>query len=127
MADRFPSFWLRLALVAYAALWLLGLPLVLVYLWRRGRKDPVYSAHLSERFGTHRAFSSGAIWIHAVSLGELRSAVPLIRALLDRGEHIVTTHFTPTGRREAQQVFSADIAAGRMRVAWVPFGRPPTS
>ncbi len=123
MPDRppFPSLRLRLALVAYAALWVLGLPFVLLYLWRRGRKDALYFQHLGERFGVHRAFPAGAVWVHAVSLGELRSAVPLIRALLDQGDSIVTTHFTPAGRREAERVFAADIAAGRLRVAWVPF------
>ena len=117
----FPSLRLRLALIVYGALWVLGLPFVLVYLWRRGRKDPLYAAHMSERFGVHRPFPHGAIWVHAVSLGELRSAVPMIRALLDRGDRIITTHFTPAGRREAERVFAPDIAAGRLRVAWVPF------
>lgn len=121
MADRFPSWQLRLALCGYSALWHVLLPLILIYLWRRGRRDALYSAHLAERFGTHRVFPPGAIWVHAVSLGELRSAVPMIRALLDRGDRVVTTHFTPAGRREAERVFAADIAAGHMRVAWVPF------
>jgi 3-deoxy-D-manno-octulosonic-acid transferase len=123
MSDHpaFPSLRLRMGLLAYAALWVLGLPLVLLYLWRRGCKDVLYSAYLGERFGVHRPFAPGAVWVHAVSLGELRSAVPMIRALLDRGDSIVTTHFTPAGRREAERAFADDIAAGRMRVAWVPF------
>jgi 3-deoxy-D-manno-octulosonic-acid transferase len=121
MADRFPSWRLRLTLWGYSALWIVGLPVVLLYLWSRGRRDALYRAHLSERFGSYTAFAPGAVWVHAVSLGELRSAVPMIRALLDRGEHVVTTHFTPAGRREAESVFGADIAAGRLRVAWVPF------
>ena len=121
MADRFPPMRLRLALCGYSALWHILLPLILIYLWRRGRRDTLYSAHLAERFGTHRAFPPGAYWVHAVSLGELRSAVPMIRALIDRGDRVVTTHFTPAGRREAERVFAADIAAGRLRVAWVPF------
>ena len=123
MAEHppFPSLRLRLALMAYAALWWVGLPIVLLYLWRRGRKDALYAQHLAERFGVHRPYPVGAVWVHAVSLGELRSAVPMIRALLDRGDHIITTHFTPAGRREAEAVFATDIAAGRLRVAWVPF------
>ena len=123
MAEHppFPSLRLRLALMAYAALWWVGLPIVLLYLWRRGRKDALYSAHMAERFGRHLPFAAGAIWVHAVSLGELRSAVPLIRALLDRGDRVITTHFTPAGRREAERVFGPDIAAGRLRAAWVPF------
>lgn len=105
----------------WSLLWHLGLPAVLVYLWHRGRKDPLYARHLAERFGRYPKPVPGALWVHAVSLGELRSAVPLIRAVLDRGETVVTTHFTPAGRREAERVFAADIAAGRMTAVWVPF------
>jgi len=111
--------WLFLRL--WSLLWHLGLPVVLIYLWKRGRKDPLYAQHLSERFGRYPQRLPGAIWVHAVSLGEMRSAVPLIRALLDRGDRVVTTHFTPAGRRESERVFAADIAAGRMAAVWVPF------
>ena len=111
--------WLFLRL--WSALWHLGLPLVLGYLWWRGRKDALYAQRVGERFGRYPRALPGAIWVHAVSLGEMRSAVPLVRAMLDRGDTVVTTHFTPAGRREAERVFAADIAAGRMAVVWVPF------
>jgi 3-deoxy-D-manno-octulosonic-acid transferase len=110
--------WLFLRL--WSLLWHLGLPVVLVYLWRRGRKDALYGQHIAERFGRYRQRMTGAVWIHAVSLGEMRSAVPLVRALLDRGDRVVTTHFTPAGRREAERVFAAEISAGRMAAVWVP-------
>ncbi len=105
----------------WSVLWHIGLPIVLIYLLKRGRKDPLYSRHLAERFGRYRTGLPGAVWIHAVSLGEMRSAVPLVRALLDRGESVVTTHFTPAGRREAGKVFAPEIAAGRLAAVWVPF------
>ena len=111
--------WLFLRL--WSLLWHLGLPVVLAYLWKRGRKDPLYAQHLGERFGRYPQRLPGAVWVHAVSLVEMRSAVPLVRALLDRGDRVVTTHFTPAGRREAERVFAADIAAGRMAAVWVPF------
>lgn len=111
---------MRLFLALWSLLWTLGLPAIQLYLRRRGGKDPLYAAHLSERFGRHAPLP-GAVWVHAVSLGEMRSAVPLVRALLDRGETIVTTHFTPAGRREAVRVFAPEIAAGRMAAVWVPF------
>ena len=111
---------IRVFLLLWSALWTLGLPLILLYLWKRGHKDPAYTAHLGERFGRYPAPLPGAVWVHAVSLGELRSAVPLIRALLGRGETVVTTHFTPAGRAEAMRVFHADIAADRLRAVWVP-------
>lgn len=117
----FPSVRMRLFLFAYGLLWTLGLPLVLLYIRRRARRDPDYGLHLAERFGRYQPALSDAIWVHAVSLGELRSAVPLIRALLSRGERVVTTHFTPAGRRAAEAAFAAEIAAGSLQAVWVPF------
>jgi len=121
VTRAFPTPRLRLALALYAALWVLGLPLLLIYLWRRARKDPDYGRHLGERFGRYPDPVRDTVWIHAVSIGELRSAIPLIRALLDRGERVVVTLFTPAGRREATRVFADEIAAGRLRAVWVPF------
>ena len=107
-------------LVFYRLLWVLLTPLVMIYLWHRGRRDPDYTSHLLERFGRYPRLPQHPIWIHAVSLGELRSAVPLARDLLNSGETIVFTHFTPAGRREAHNVFADDIAAGRVASVWVP-------
>ncbi len=69
---------MRLYLALWSLLWTLGLPAILLYLRRRARRDPDYGRHLSERFGRHPRAISGAVWVHAVSLGEVRSAVPLI-------------------------------------------------
>ncbi len=112
---------MRLFLALWSALWTLCLPLILLYLRRRGRKDAAYSQNVAERFGRYPQRLPGAVWVHAVSLGEMRSAVPLIRALLDRGETVVCTHFTPAGRRESTRVFGPDIAASRLAAVWVPF------
>lgn len=117
----FPTPRLRRFFWAYKALWVLGLPFAVIYLVYRARRDPLYSQHIGERFGTYADPLPGSIWIHAVSLGELRSAVPIIRRLLDDGETIVTTHFTPAGRREAAKLFAPEIAAHQMRAVWVPF------
>ncbi|MCA3449203.1 MAG: 3-deoxy-D-manno-octulosonic acid transferase [Rhodobacter sp.] len=118
---RFPTRRVRLFLLGYGLLWAVALPLVLAYLWWRGRRDRLYAQHPGERFGVYaRPPLPGAVWVHAVSLGELRSAAPLIRALLDRGDRVVTTHFTPAGRREAMAVFAGDIAVGRLCPVWVP-------
>ncbi len=112
---------MRVFLLVWSALWTLGLPFVLAYLRRRGRKDALYSAHLAERFGRYPRPLPGAVWVHAVSLGELRSAVALIRGLLVQGERVVITTFTPAGRRAADQAFGPAIADGRLAVVWVPF------
>ena len=123
MADpSFPSPRLRISLWAYRALWWVGLPFVLIYLRKRGRKDADYKRHLSERFGRYAPMAGDPpVWVHAVSLGEMRSAAPLVRAFLEGGAHVVLTHFTPAGRREAEKTFGPEIAAGAVRAVWVPF------
>jgi 3-deoxy-D-manno-octulosonic-acid transferase len=113
---------LRLFLAVYRLAWALLLPVVLLYLWRRGAKDPDYRSHLAERFGFYgRALPQGVIWLHVVSLGETRSAAGLIRAMLARGDRVLLTHFTPAGRRESARLFGAEIASGAVTVVWVPF------
>lgn len=121
MPRAFPSLRMRLFLAAWSLLWTLALPVVLFYLWRRARRDPRYGQHLAERFGRYPRALPGAVWVHAVSLGEMRSAVPLVRELLARGERVVTTHFTPAGRQEAETVFAAAVAAENLFPVWIPF------
>ena len=93
----------------YSALWWVGLPFVLLRLWRRGRKEPGYRQHIGERLGFYDQFRQRAlpplIWVHAVSVGETRAAQPLIDALLHTyPQHtILLTHMTATGRATGQQ------------------------
>ncbi|MEL6840681.1 MAG: glycosyltransferase N-terminal domain-containing protein [Pseudomonadota bacterium] len=121
MTSGFPTPKLRIALLLYSALMWLLLPIILLYLRRRGRKDPLYAQHIAERFGRYKTQFENPVWVHAVSLGEMRSATPLIRALLSKGERVLTTHFTPAGRREAEREFASEIAEGVVRTVWVPF------
>ena len=108
----------------YSAVWTLGLPAVLTYLWHRGRKEPLYFSALSERFGGGSVPFHGAAWIHAVSLGELRAAQPLISALLGAGEKILLTTMTAAGRTAAIQKFDVQINDGQLHVTWVPIDAP---
>ncbi|MCX8508568.1 MAG: 3-deoxy-D-manno-octulosonic acid transferase [Rhodobacteraceae bacterium] len=122
----FPSLKLRLALASYQALWRIGTPLAARYIARRAQKDADYGQHLAERYGQYdRPDPGGAVWIHAVSLGEFRSTLPLVRLLLERGDRVLISHFTPAGRRESERVLAAEIAADRVRVVWVPFDSAP--
>ena len=117
----FPSMKLRLALFAYGLLWWVMMPVIFLYLHKRGRKDPLYAQHIGERFGRYAKGVENPVWVHAVSLGEMRSATPLIRALLAKGETVLTTHFTPAGRREAAREFATEISNGQVQTVWVPF------
>jgi len=120
MKTPFDSLSMRAVLAIYTLLMALLLPLILLYIYHRSRKDPRYRAHLAERFGFYKNTVPNAVWVHAVSLGEMNAATPLVRRLLDDGESIVTTHFTPAGRAAAQALFPAEYASGQLVPVWVP-------
>jgi 3-deoxy-D-manno-octulosonic-acid transferase len=112
---------MRLFLLFWGLLWVIALPVILLYIRRRARKDQMYAEDLRQRFGLHPQRLRDSVWIHTVSIGEFRSAVPLIRAFLGQGETLVITHFTPAGRRDIRKVFPKEIAEGRIVPVWVPF------
>lgn len=103
----------------YRLLWMVGLPLAILYFLVRGRRDRRYARHLDERFG-HGPALPGAVWIHAVSLGEVRSAVSLIRGLLEDGEKVLVTCLTPAGRQEGRRVFKRELEQGRVVIRYLP-------
>jgi 3-deoxy-D-manno-octulosonic-acid transferase len=110
----------------YSAAWWLALPIVIGRLWWRGRKEPGYRQHVSERLGFYpRALGEGAqapvIWVHAVSVGETRAAEPLIEALLKQyPDHtLLLTHMTPTGRATGQALFGKH--APRVVQSYLPY------
>jgi 3-deoxy-D-manno-octulosonic-acid transferase len=83
-------------------------PLIRRYLKKRARKAPAYLQHWDERFGQARLpQAAGAIWIHAVSVGETRAALPLIQAIRQRWPDapLLLTQMTPTGRETACQLY----------------------
>lgn len=87
-------------------------PVVLASLLWRGFRNRGYWRGLGERFGfLPAAPAGGAIWIHAVSVGEVQAARPLVRALQDRFAHlrILVTTVTPTGRARAMAAFGEAV------------------
>jgi 3-deoxy-D-manno-octulosonic-acid transferase len=109
----------------YTTLWWLALPLLPLRLWWRGRREPGYRAHVSERFGRYatpfRSAGAGVLWVHAVSLGETRAAAPLIERLLREMPQrtIVLTHMTATGREAGRALFGERVVQ-----AWLPYDLP---
>ena len=68
-------------------------------LWR-GVGDRSYRQALRERFGFGmRRGEPPSLWLHAVSLGEMSAAAPLVRALRSHYPRmpLVLTTATPTG------------------------------
>lgn len=83
-------------------------PFVLYRLAARGFKYHGYFARWRERFGFFADPGiRDSIWIHAVSLGEVNAAVPLIEALMRRyrDSKFVITTVTPTGSDRVLQLF----------------------
>jgi 3-deoxy-D-manno-octulosonic-acid transferase len=105
-------------------------------LWR-GFGDRAYWQGLGERFGFGPASATAAtataamaginIWVHAVSMGEVTAAAPLIRALIDGGApiargkrvSITLTTATPTGRARARGLLGHAVD-----VRFVPYDTP---
>ncbi|GAA4894559.1 lipid IV(A) 3-deoxy-D-manno-octulosonic acid transferase [Ferrimonas pelagia] len=89
----------------YSLLVTLLLPVILLYLLWRSRKDPAYRQRLGERLGRHFPAQQGGIVIHCASMGETLAALPLIRALQARFPHqsITVTSTTPSGSAQVKQ------------------------
>ena len=106
----------------YILLSVLLLPVALLRLAWRARREPGYLAHLGERFGLYE-LKPGApvVWVHAVSLGETRGAEPLVEALLARyPQHgVLLTHMTPAGRDAGQTLYGT-----RVIQAYLPYDNP---
>ncbi len=114
-------FWI--VFVIYQFLWHLIVPFVIFRLWLRGRLEPGYRQHILERFGFYSPFSDfkSDIWVHAVSMGETRAAVPLIEQLLASGKKVLLSHMTASGRSTSEQIFANAIAHGRLRQVYIPY------
>ena len=98
------------------------LPLVLLHLAWRGLRNRAYWQRWSERFGiAPKGVQPRGIWVHAVSVGEINAASPLIHALLDRYPKwpITVTTFTPTGSDWARRLFGS-----RVGHCYVPLDTP---
>jgi 3-deoxy-D-manno-octulosonic-acid transferase len=110
------------ARLAYSTLLRLATPAYLLRLWWRGRREPGYRQALPRRVGLgYGATEPGALWLHAVSLGETLAAKPLIAALraAQPDLRLLLTHGTATGREAGQAL----LRPGDVQT-WLPFDTP---
>jgi 3-deoxy-D-manno-octulosonic-acid transferase len=90
-----------------AALYLL-VPVTLYHLIWRGFRQGAYFRRWDERYALYPAGAPGAaLWLHAVSVGEVNAAAPLVNRLLaQRPElRLVVTTITPTGSERVQALW----------------------
>ena len=97
----------------YTLVMYLVTPLIVLRLALRGFRSRPYYWRWAERFGFFKAPPNlrDSLWVHAVSVGEVNAAEPLIKAL--RRDYpdapLVMTTVTPTGTARVQQLFGDSV------------------
>jgi 3-deoxy-D-manno-octulosonic-acid transferase len=100
----------------------LALPVSLYYLIWRGLRQREYFDRWSERFALYRGPALDAcLWVHAVSVGEVNVAAPLVAALRarDPGLPVLVTTTTPTGSARVRALWGKDV-----RHVYLPYDLP---
>ena len=107
----------------YTLLLRLALPLILLRLWWRGRREPGYRKGFGERLALYgdEQDRQPLLWVHSVSVGEARAAAPLVRALQQAlpDHRILMTCMTAAGRETLRQVYGESVSA-----AYLPYDLP---
>jgi 3-deoxy-D-manno-octulosonic-acid transferase len=97
-------------------------PYGMLRLWLRGFRNRDYWQRIPERFGFVEPLTGPrVIWVHAVSVGEVRAAAPLVKKLCDRcpDHQILVTTMTPTGSATVASLFG-----DRVVTCYVPYDYP---
>ena len=106
----------------YTALLRLLLPLAVGRLYWRSLRAPAYRQRVAERLMRDPDGPPAAdVWLHAVSVGEVQAAQPVIRHLLERDPpmRVLVTTTTPTGAERLESLFH-----GRVAHRYTPFDLP---
>lgn len=108
----------------YTALIYVFAPIALAGVALRGLRDPAYRDRLPQRLGFIGLVArpaEGALWVHAVSVGEVQAAAALVRALLKQYPQrpLLITTATPPGAQRVQALFGASV-----RHAYLPYDLP---
>ncbi len=95
-------------------------PFIMIRLYWKSRKLQQYRERLSERFSWGDMPKTPVdVWLHAVSLGEVVAATPLIDSFLKRGWRVCVTTMTPTGSQHVVRRFDS-----RVTHQYVPYDFP---
>ncbi|MEX2257635.1 MAG: lipid IV(A) 3-deoxy-D-manno-octulosonic acid transferase [Woeseia sp.] len=108
--------------ITYAILTYLLLPVYALYWLLRGLGNRAYLDRVGQRFGFgYPSLNPGSVWLHAVSVGEVQAAVPLIRTLLKRfpDRQVLVTTVTPTGAERVRALFGDAVVH-----CYIPFETP---
>ncbi|KIQ96340.1 lipid IV(A) 3-deoxy-D-manno-octulosonic acid transferase [Lysobacter sp. A03] len=102
----------RLLRGLYSTVLYLLVPLTVYHLIWRGFRQPSYFQRWNERYARYGGSPhDSTLWLHAVSVGEVNAAVPLVNALR-RGRpdlHLLVTTITPTGSERVRALWGHDV------------------
>jgi 3-deoxy-D-manno-octulosonic-acid transferase len=100
--------------------YLLQIPVAAYWLFR-GVINKSYKDRVGQRFGLGYPQLDRCIWIHAVSVGEVQAALPLIRAIRKRfpDHNMLISTVTPTGAARVRAVFGDTVSH-----CYIPFEMP---
>lgn len=105
--------------LVYETALLAALPYALLHLLGKARRDRRYLHHLKERFGRQSAMMPrGAIWFHAVSVGELHAIIPLVEDCLAAAHPVMITGQTPAVRERVSSLWD-----GQVSFSYLPYDR----
>jgi len=101
-------------------IYLLQIP-VAGYLLVRALLNRTYRNRFGQRFGLDYPQLDKCIWLHAVSVGEVQAAIPLIHAISKRfpDHNMLITTVTPTGAARVEAVFGDTVSH-----CYIPFEMP---
>ncbi|KQY50326.1 lipid IV(A) 3-deoxy-D-manno-octulosonic acid transferase [Lysobacter sp. Root494] len=105
----------RLLRVLYSAVLYLLAPITVYHLIWRGFRQPAYLQRWAERYAIYsdsaRKPPPHTLWVHAVSVGEVNAAIPLVQALR-RGRpdlRLLVTTITPTGSERVRALWKDEV------------------
>jgi 3-deoxy-D-manno-octulosonic-acid transferase len=92
-----------------------------LFLGMRAITNRDYRNKLSQRFGFGYPKLEGCLWVHAVSVGEVVAAAPLVKALQKTWptRPLLVTTVTPTGAARVTKLFGDSVSH-----AYIPFETP---
>ena len=96
----------------YSAVLYVLVPITVYHLIWRGFRQREYFQRWNERYASYASTGQSApVWVHAVSVGEVSAAAPLVNAL--RREypdlHLVITTITPTGSERVRSLWGDTV------------------
>lgn len=105
----------------YSAMLYVLVPVTVYHLIWRGFRQGEYFLRWNERYAAYRDTPHPeTVWVHAVSVGEVNAAAPLVNALLEQpGHRLLVTTITPTGSARVRSLWG-----DRVEHVYLPYDLP---